>query len=287
MQGREHAGGAHHRARSTRASTRSSPTSRAPTEARSTWPSTRRRSREPAPPDTERPKVVSAGSPDNKHVVVQFSKPMADNTADTSRYTIVQTVTHPEVGALAITAAEFVAGTDRKSVRLTTLSQAEVTYQVTVNNVTDVIGEPPGRQDERRRRQRRPDERHFAGTPPAPGDYREQRLPTRSGTTRRPGAGRSSIKFADGNSQVRQVTSSPFAADTDGDGLKDHEERALEHRPPRPRHRRRRDRGRGRVQRLLHRPDEPGRRRRRPLRRPRGRTSSSRPRCSTTPTATS
>jgi hypothetical protein len=78
---------------------------------------------------TERPKVVSAASTGNKSVVVQFSKPMADSTADPSRFAIVQTVVHPEVGALTITGAEFV-DAHRLSVRLTTLSQTEVTYQV-------------------------------------------------------------------------------------------------------------------------------------------------------------
>src|SRR5918997_19639 len=66
---------------------------------------------------------------------------MSDATADPARFAIVQTVVHPEVGALVISGAEFV-GTDRLSVKLTTLSQAEVTYQVTANNVTDLAGNP-------------------------------------------------------------------------------------------------------------------------------------------------
>jgi hypothetical protein len=93
------------------------------------------------PVNNERPKVTSAASTSNKSVLVQFSKPMADSTADPSRFAIVQTVVHPEVGALVVTGAEFV-GTDRLSVKLTTMSQAEVTYQVTANNVTDLMGNP-------------------------------------------------------------------------------------------------------------------------------------------------
>ena len=189
------------------------------------------------PRDTTRPKVASAASVDNKHVVVQFSKPMADNTTDTSHFVIVQTVIHPEVGALTITGAEFVAGTDRKSVRLTTLSQAEVTYQVTVNNVTDVMGNPLADKTNVAGVIVDPTSATFPGNPPAPGDYvNSDDLPVRPDGTD-PGdtlwdheetrGWQIVVKFADGNSQVRQVTSSPFADDTDLDGLKDHEERAL------------------------------------------------------------
>ena len=183
------------------------------------------------PRDTERPKVTGAGSVDNKHVVVQFTKPMADNTADTSRFVIVQTVTHPEVGALTITGAEFVAGTDRKSVRLTTLSQAEVTYQVTVNNVTDVMGNPLADKTNVAGVIVDPTSATFPGTPPSPGDYVNSDANDGGGDTlwdhEETRGWQIIIKFADGNTQVRQVTSSPFATDTDGDKLKDHEERAL------------------------------------------------------------
>jgi hypothetical protein len=179
------------------------------------------------PRDTTRPKVVSAASVDNKHVVVQFSKPMADDTADTSRYVIVQTVIHPEVGALTITGAEFVAGTDRKSVRLTTLSQAEVTYQVTVNNVTDVMGNPLADRTNVAGVIVDPTSATFPGNPPAPGDYVNTDKDDTLWDHEETRGWQITIKFGDGNSQVRQVTSSPYAADTDGDNLKDHEERAL------------------------------------------------------------
>ncbi|HEX2048597.1 MAG TPA: hypothetical protein VHF27_12595 [Acidimicrobiales bacterium] len=181
--------------------------------------------------DTERPKVVSAASTDNKHVVVQFSKPMADNTADPARYVIVQTVIHPEVGALTVTGAEFVAGTDRKSVRLTTLSQAEVTYQVTVNNVTDAMGNPLADKTNVAGVIVDPTSATFPGNPPGPGDFVNSDVNDGGGDTlwdhEETRGWQITIKFADGNTQVRQVTSSPSAADTDGDKLKDHEERAL------------------------------------------------------------
>ena len=180
------------------------------------------------PRDTTRPRVVSAASTDNKHVVVQFSKPMADNTTNTSNFVIVQTVIHPEVGALTITGAEFMAGTDRKSVRLTTLSQAEVTYQVTVNNVTDAMGNPLADKTNVAGVIVDPTSATFPGNPPAPGDFVNTDDPGDTLWDHEETRGwQITIKFADGNTQVRQVTSSPAAGDTDSDGLKDHEERAL------------------------------------------------------------
>ena len=261
--------------------------------------------------DTSRPKVVSAGSTSNKSVVVQFSKPMADNTADTSHFAIVQTVTNPEVGALLVTAAEF-AGADHRSVRLTTVSQAEVTYQVTANNVTDVIGLPLAERTNVAGVIVDPTSFTFPGTPPTecagnppPGtvatngkaappvppaaDARTVLTGTGTkftttfkvgdnvvvaGETVRTVAAIASdtkltvstpfsntatgmtyriscpdepvnsdgdtlydheetrgwqvvIVLANGQTQLRQVTSSPFSADTDGDGLKDDVERAL------------------------------------------------------------
>jgi hypothetical protein len=93
------------------------------------------------PFSTERPKVTSGASTGNTSVVVQFSKPMADNTPDPSRFLIFQTYVNPEVGTVGIKSAEW-AGTDRLSVRLTTYSQAEVTYTVAAHNVTDMLGNP-------------------------------------------------------------------------------------------------------------------------------------------------
>ncbi len=251
----------------------------------------------------ERPKVVSAASTSNKSVVVQFSKPMADSTADPSRFVIVQTVVHPEVGALTITGAAFVDGA-RLSVRLTTLSQAEVSYQVTVNNVTDLMGNPLADKTNVAGVMVDPTSATFPGTPPTacpgnppPGTVATNKTATLKGTgttfrsTFKVGdairvAGETvrtikaiasdasgdtsltvttaftteesglaylvscpdepvnsdtdtlydheetrgwqiTIKLANGDTQVRQVTSSPFSDDSDGDALKDHEERAL------------------------------------------------------------
>jgi hypothetical protein len=190
--------------------------------------------------DTSRPKVVTAASTGNKTVIVQFSKPMADNAANPSRYTIVQAVTHPEVGALIVTAAQFV-GTDHLSVELTTLSQAEVTYQVTVNNVTDVLGLPLADKTNVAGVIVDPTSFIFPGTPPAylpcprPDSpivcvVVDERVNSDTDAlwdheeTRGWEIG---ILKANGTTESRQVTSNPFSNDTDHDGLPDDQERSL------------------------------------------------------------
>ncbi len=247
---------------------------------------------------TERPKVVSAASTGNKSVTVQFSKPMADSTANSSRFAIVQTTVHPEVGTLAVSAAEFVDGA-RLSVRLTTSSQAEVTYQVTANNVTDLMGNPLADKTNVAGVVVDPTSFIFPGTPPTecPGNPPPGTVATNGTTLTGTGttfkttfkvgdtvrvAGETdrtiseiasdtrltvstafsssgsgfiyrvscpdepvnsdgdtlydheetrgwtvTISLANGETQVRQITSSPFNHDTDADGLTDDVERSL------------------------------------------------------------
>jgi thrombospondin type 3 repeat protein len=192
------------------------------------------------PVNTERPTVVTAGSTGNTAVVVQFSKPMADSTADPSHFSIVQTVTHPEVGALTVTGAQFV-DSARLSVRLTTLSQAEVSYKVTVSNVTDVQGNPLADKTSSGGAVIDPTSFTFAGTPPAylPCPRPDAPTPCVVIDERVNSDGDSlwdyeetrgwqiTIKLANGQTEVRQVTSNPYSADTDNDGIKDNDERAL------------------------------------------------------------
>ena len=257
------------------------------------------------PVNTERPKVTSAGSTGNKSVVVQFSKAMADNAVDPTHYAIVQTMVHPEVGTVGVKQAEFV-DAERMSVKLTTESQAEVSYQVTAHNVTDVAGNPLADKTNVAGVIVDPTSFSFPGTPPAyipcaPDAHTSingvstntRATMTKNATATASGVavtigGRSAfvatasganfvtssvatftaadigkviagpgiptcvdydervnsdadtlwdheetrgwqitIKLGNGETQTRQVTSNLFSADTDGDGLKDHEERAL------------------------------------------------------------
>lgn len=200
----------------------------------------------------ERPKVTSGASTGNTTVVVQFSKPMADNTPDTSRFYVYQTNVNPEVGTVGLRSAEW-AGTDRLSVRLTTYSQAEVTYTVVAHNVTDMMGNPLADKTNVAGVIVDPTSFTFPGTPPTnkctgpslPScdervdsdgdgvyDHEETRgwevtikLATAQTTTTTNPDGTTTTNTS--LTSTRQVTSSPDSKDTDGDGLTDYEEKAL------------------------------------------------------------
>ncbi|MGH7806387.1 MAG: hypothetical protein ACREQJ_18710, partial [Candidatus Binatia bacterium] len=174
---------------------------------------------------SERPRVVGAISTSNTTVMVQFSKPMADNVESPLRYAIVQENVNPEVGTVGVVSAEFVSD-DRLSVLLTTRSQNEVTYKVTVSNVTDLLGNPMADREIIAGVLVDPTSFSFPGTPPTGGD----RVDT-------DGDGLSdneevlgwvvTIRKADGTTTSRQVTGSPDAVDTDNDGLDDFTEKGL------------------------------------------------------------
>ena len=200
----------------------------------------------------DRPKVTSGASTGNTTVVVQFSKPMADNTPDPGRFLIYQTNVNPEVGTVGIRSAAW-AGTDRLSVRLTTYSQAEVTYTVAAHNVTDVLGNPLADKTNEAGVLVDPTSFTFPGTPPTnkctgpslPScdervdsdkdgvyDHEETRgwevtikLGTAQTTTTTSSDGTTTTNTS--LTSTRQVTSSPDSPDTDGDGLTDYEEKAL------------------------------------------------------------
>lgn len=178
------------------------------------------------PPDTERPVVSSAGSANNTTVVVQFSEAMADNALDTSHYAIVQENVNPEVGALPVTAAEFV-DEARQSVRLTTRSQNEVTYRVTANNITDLAGNPlAGKTIVGGVLLADPTSFVFPGTPPSGAELVDADGDTLYDNQEYLGW-QVLVSLANGTSLTRQVSSNPDASDTDGDGLTDDVEKAL------------------------------------------------------------
>ena len=190
--------------------------------------------------DNTRPKVTSAGSTGNTTVVVQFSKAMADNAIDPSRYAIVQLNVNPEVGALPVTAAAF-ADASRLSVKLTTRSQNEVTYQVTANNVTDQMGNPLADKvisngvllvD--------PTSFTFPGTPPTGAERVNSDCQTGDTSDDDPPkycdslydnqeylGWQITVTLANGETTQRQVTSNPDVDDTDDDGLTDDVEKSL------------------------------------------------------------
>ena len=190
---------------------------------------------------TERPKVTSAISTGNTAVVVQFSKPMADNAKNPGNYFIVQQNMNPEVAYVPITAAAFV-DENRLSVRLTTRSQNETTYQVTATNVTDVMGSPLADKlivngvlvaD--------PTSFVFPGTAPTgselkngdclPGDDADDDDPATYCDTlydhQEYFGWQITVTLANGQTATRQVSSNPDVDDSDDDGLTDDVEKAL------------------------------------------------------------
>ncbi|UCE60817.1 MAG: hypothetical protein JSU63_03520 [Phycisphaerales bacterium] len=195
------------------------------------------------------PRVVGAISLSNTTVVVAFNKPMGDSALAASAYSIVQVNVNPEVGALAVLGnscdetsinvgeecasdadcdggtcllrkPRFV-GLDRTAVELTTTSQNEVTYEVTVVNVRDQAGNQLAPKEVLVD----PSKAQFAGTPPTGSELVDS-----------DGDGVTDnqellgyvvvIRLTNGETIPIEVTSDPFRADTDGDGIGDLGERA-------------------------------------------------------------
>jgi len=173
--------------------------------------------------DSKPPRVSSAASQSNTTVLVQFSKPMHVNATEASAYVIVQANVNPEAGALLVDTAEFV-GSDFSRVRLTTKSQNELLYEVTVVNVTDRAGVPLAAKEIVAGAVIDPSTATFPGTPPNAGadedmDGLADNLEQRGWVV--------TVTLLDGSTEQRQVTSNPDLGDTDGDGLSDYEEAQL------------------------------------------------------------
>jgi len=164
------------------------------------------------------PRVVAAHSMDNTTVVVIFSKMMGDSAIDPGNYMIVQTNLVPEAAALTVTAAEFL-GLDRTAVKLTTLSQATVQYDLFAVGVKDLSGNqlaPRGMLVD-------PTYATFwgNGTIGTPLDTDGDGLPDNE---EQRGWVVPVVLIAGGNT-MRDVTSDPTVPDTDGDGLNDAQEK--------------------------------------------------------------
>lgn len=180
------------------------------------------------------PRLVTAASLGNTSVLLAYDRPMGDSAADATHYFIVQTNVNGEVGTLVIQMAEFPDPNDRSLVLLTTTSQNEVTYQVTAVGVTDEQGNPLAPkigfnglilQD--------PSSAVFPGTPP--GDMDLVDTDDDGIADNEELRGRVVVvELLGGERMDRQVTSSPFIADTDADGLDDYTERTLNINPRDP-----------------------------------------------------
>ena len=180
---------------------------------------------QPLPPDIDKPYVIGAISTSNTSLIVGYSEPMGDTAINPSNYQIVQENVNPEVGNLKVLSAKF-ADSGRFSVSLVTASQNEVTYRVTANNVFDLAGNPLEAKRAGINVLVDPTSALFAGTPPggdslvdSDGDYLSDNEELRGWEV--------TILLSNGKGVVRQVTSDPANADTDGDGLPDGLEKAL------------------------------------------------------------
>ncbi|MBN7797753.1 hypothetical protein [Parahaliea mediterranea] len=170
------------------------------------------------------PVVVGAASSGNTTVRVVFSQAMDDSAEVAGNYAVSQRNVNGEAGSLAVTGAAF-SGDDRTVVELTTLSQNDVTYQLSVIGVSDSFG-----QSFQVRATNAgfvtANTAQFAGTPPnggsvtdTDGDGLADNEEQRGWVTR--------VSNSNGQVVEREVTSDPFSADTDGDGLDDRVERQL------------------------------------------------------------
>ena len=167
--------------------------------------------------------MVGAASLSNTSVIVTFNEPMSPATATAAKFVITQDVVNPQAGTLIVTKAEFLDG-NNAVVKLTTLSQNELSYKVSVVNATDVAGTPLAPRSLSNGVLLDPTSAVFRGTPPtigvdSDGDGLNDNLEMRGWTV--------TVKLADGTTQSRGVTSDPTVTDTDGDGLNDAQEANL------------------------------------------------------------
>jgi len=179
--------------------------------------------------DADHPRLVSAISTSNTSIKVTFSELVTEESAEEiGNYQIVgagQSAVPPaKGGAPTVKPYLMVVGSDLLgdglSVELTTLSQSDIEYELTVAGVTDLNGNPIAGSSG----QDSPAKTVFSGTAPNASslvDSDSDGLPDSAeqrGWTIK-------IILADGSEVSREVSSDPFSADTDGDGMLDPQEK--------------------------------------------------------------
>jgi hypothetical protein len=200
------------------------------------------------------PRVVGASSLSNTSIMVVFNKPMADSALVSSNYVIVQENINTEVGTLVVlnnacNAASANAGdacssdTDctgglcvirsphwgdasRTTVVLTTSSQNEVTYRVRATSVRDISGNELAPQEALVD----PTSATFPGTPPSGNELVDSDLDGLYDNVELRGYVVTTVA-SDGEITRTEVTSNPYKADSDLDGLNDAEEKQINTNP--------------------------------------------------------
>jgi hypothetical protein len=185
--------------------------------------------------DDTSPRIVNIGATGNTEVLVSFSEAMRggiESAENPSHYRIVATDPlasadankldpsnpMPEAPEVLIEDAQLILP-DRKTVRLTTFSQSDLEYELTVFNVVDLAGNsmapPDGSVN--------PSKGVFQGVPPSGNQNRDSDGDGLSDADEQRGWVVTIIS-ADGVTITLEVTSDPFNADTDGDGIGDADE---------------------------------------------------------------
>ncbi len=173
-------------------------------------------------PDDTAPRVTGAVSTGPTGVLVTFSEPVrggADSAENPSHYSIggVETTQLAAASVLAVTSATL--SPSGRTVVLTTLAQSDIVYGLHAVAIADIAGNlvvPPDRDN--------PYQVTFLGSATSgpgmdsDGDGLTDDTEQRGWTVR--------VHQADGSVITRTVTSDPFLADTDGDGVSDRDERA-------------------------------------------------------------
>lgn len=177
-----------------------------------------------APVDDQPPRVVSAISTSPTTIVVSFDEQVRGGTTSAenpAHYSIVDVASVSGIGTQAVVLVQAARlSASGRSVTLTTLAQSGIEYALRVANVVDLAGNQVVGPD-----RDRPYHVVFRGTAGSgPGldsdgdgltDAEEQ-----AGWT-------VSMRLADGRTESRVVTSDPFMADSDGDGVSDFVERTF------------------------------------------------------------
>lgn len=172
------------------------------------------------------PRVSGAGATDPTHVIVTFSKPMNKESLENVNHYRISTI-KPDTGlsdristqaTLQVMEAVQIAPT---AVKLTTLPQASKLYYVKVTNVVDT----DGNQLAPKTLVHDPSVTSFVGLPPSgpledtDGDGLSDFFEGKGWDV--------TVTKTGGEVSTSHVTSDPFKADTDGDGLGDRTEAAL------------------------------------------------------------
>lgn len=171
------------------------------------------------------PRVVSAISQSNKTIIVTFNNPMNSSALNPLNYRIVQTNVNSEAGALIITGARFI-NENRDAVELTTLSQTAIQYTMSVVNVRDLANRQIAPREVSNGVVNDPSKSDFAGTGPSSGDLTDSDGDGLYDDQEQRGW-EVDVELINSGHILRGVTSDPFDADTDDDGLSDYLEANL------------------------------------------------------------